>query len=167
MKKIVLWIFGILFFGSLAFFAFFTEERKNVNNRQYEPSPLTVSIDWEISSPFDLQIFYLKSKNERFNQESSVRKKVTPDDTHVEVVLPASRIYNFRIDFGSKPEKVVLKKVEIKGDIYLNFSNWNDYAYVNISKHKIHHDDNSLELYSDSIDPYMVFMYPFVLDEKK
>lgn len=168
MKKAFLWILGIIFFGGLAAFAFFaTGDLKKSERKQYAPSPLTVVIDWEISKPFKLQIFYLKDKNSQFNEDDSVKKNVTPQDTHVEVVLPVERIYNFRLDFGYKPEKVVLKNVEIKGDMHLNFNNWHDYQYVNFSKHKIHHDDNSIELYSESEDPYMFFTYPFVLDEKK
>ena len=168
MNKAYLWILGVIFFGGLAAFAFLgTGDSKKSVRKQYEPSPLTVVIDWEISKPFNLQIFYLKDKYGKFNKDDSVIKKVTPQDTHLEIVLPVERIYNFRIDFGAKPERVVLKNVEIKGDMRLNFNNWHDYQYLNFSKHKIHHDDNTIELYSDSGDPYMVFMFPFVLDEKK
>lgn len=166
MKK-YLWILGIVFFGGLAAFAFYaTGNFKNTKHKQYDPAPLTVVLDWEITKPFELQIFYLKDKNERFNQQSSIRKKVTPQDTHIEVVLPVKRIYNFRIDFGSNPEKVVLKNVEIKGDIYLNFNNWHDYVYLNMDKTKVN-DRDYLEIYSKQQDPYMVFLFPFVLDEKK
>ena len=167
MKK-YLWVLGVLFFGGLAAFAFLgTGSYKKSERKKYEPAPLTVVIDWEISKPFNLQIFYLKGKNEQFNGEYSVRKKVTPEDKHVEVILPVERIYNFRIDFGSNPGKVLLKNVEIKGDMYLNFNNWHDYMYLNMDKTKVHHDDNTLELYSTQGDPYMVFQFPFVLDEKK
>ena len=167
MKK-YLWILGIVFFGGLAAFAFLgTGDYKRPERKKYEPAPLTLVIDWEISKPFILQVFYLKDKNETFNAKYSVSKRVTPQDKHVEVVIPTKRIYNFRIDFGAKPEKVVLKNVEIKGDIYLNFNNWNEYLYLNMDKTKVHHEDNSLELYSTQGDPYMVFQFPFVLDEKK
>lgn len=167
MKKYLLAL-CIIFFGGLGAFAFWAaDDYKKMEHKIYEPSPLTVVIDWEISKPFELQIFYLKDKNEVFNEQSSVRKKVTPQDTHVEVVLPVKRIYNFRLDFGANPEKIILKNVEIKGDMYLNFNNWRDYMYLNIDKTKINHDDDSLELYSTSRDPYMMFQFPFVLDEKK
>jgi len=166
MKK-YLWILGIIFFGGLSIFAFYaTGNFKSTKHKQYEPTPLTVVLDWEITKPFELQIFYLKDKNERFNQQSSIRKKVTPQDTHVEVVLPVKRIYNFRLDFGSDPDKVILKNVEIKGDMYLNFNNWHDYVYLNMDKTKVN-DKDYLEIYSKQQDPYMVFLFPFVLDEKK
>ena len=166
MKK-YLWILGVIFFGGLAAFAFYTSGSfKSTKHKQYEPTPLTVVLDWEITKPFELQIFYLKDKDEHFNQQSSIRKKVTPEDTHVEVVLPVRRIYNFRIDFGSDPEKVILKNVEIKGDMYLNFNNWHDYVYLNMDKTKVN-DKDYLEIYSKQQDPYMVFLFPFVLDEKK
>lgn len=163
-----LWGLGLLFFGGLAVFAFFaTGNYKKSEHKSYEPSPLTLVIDWEITKPFTLQVFYLKDKDDNFNSKSSVQKKVTPQDKHVEVVLPVKRIYNFRIDFGTNPEKVVIKNIEIKGDMYLNFNNWHEYMYLNINKTKVHHDDNSLELYSTHSDPYMVFQFPFVLDAKK
>lgn len=167
MKKYLLWALGILFFGSLAFTAFNAAgvHREQVRKR-YAPSPLTVVIDWKISKPFDLQIFYLPEKYGQFTEQFSVHKTVTPADKHVEVVLPVKRIYNFRLDFGSAPGKILIKNIEIKGDMHLNFNSWHDYAYANIERYKIHHDDNSLEIYSDLQDPFMVFSYPFVLDEK-
>lgn len=164
----VLWVLGFLVFGGLASFAIYASySHGKVERKQYEPSPLTVVIDWEISTPFTLQIFYLKDKNDNFSEQASVRRSVTPEDMHVEVELPVERIYNFRLDFRSNPGKILIKNVEIKGDMFLNFNNWHDYAYVNMEKNKVHHNDNSLELYSTHIDPYMVFQFPFVLDEKK
>lgn len=164
----LLWSVGILVFGGLAAFAIYASyNSRAVERKNYEPSPLTMVLDMELTKPIQLQVFYLKDKNGKFNEQSSITKSLTPADTHVEVVIPAERIYNFRLDFGSNPERVLLKNIEIKGDIFLNFNNWHDYAYVNISKHKIHHNDNSLELYSRHNDPYMVFQFPFVLDEKK
>lgn len=162
-----LWIFGFLFFGGLAAFALFiTGDFKKSERKSYEPSPLTFVIDWEIVKPFNLQIFYQRNKDETFNAEATIWKLVTPKDKHVEIVLPVERIYNFRLSFRSSPEKIIIKNIEIKGDVYLNFNHWNDYRYVNMEKTKVN-DDGYLEIYSTHIDPYMVFLYPFVLDEKK
>ncbi|MBR1600580.1 MAG: hypothetical protein IJ677_03280 [Alphaproteobacteria bacterium] len=166
MKK-YLWILGVLFFGGLAGFALFaTDSFKRTERKSYEPAPLTFVIDWEISKPVVLQVIYLKDKNDVFSQRRSVWKHVNPEDKHVELVIPAKRIYNFRVDFKSKPGKIVIKNIEIKGDMYLNFNHWEDYRYANMDKTKIN-DDNYLEIYSEQDDPHMVFLYPFVLDEKK
>ena len=128
-----------------------------------EPKDIILKIDWEIEKDFILQVFYTKHRNEVFNQKSSLRRKVGPKDKHIEIVLPAEKIYRIRYDFGSNPGKVILKKVEISGDQYINFSNWNEYRYFNIEKNKIHKEDNTLELVSSHRDPYMSFIYPFVL----
>lgn len=165
MKK-YLWILGIVFFGGLAAFALFaTGSFNRPEHKSYEPAPLTFVIDWEISKPVVLQVIYIKDKKDVFSQKNSVWKHVNPEDKHVELVIPAERIYNFRVDFKSKPGKMVIKNIEIKGDMYLNFNHWEDYRYANMDKTKIN-DDNQLEIYSEQDDPHMVFLYPFVLDEK-
>lgn len=166
MKK-YLWILGVLFFGGLAAFAFFaTDSFKKPERKSYEPTPLTFVIDWEISKPVVLQVIYIKDKKDVFSQKHSVWKHVNPEDKHVELVIPADRIYNFRVDFKFKPGKIVIKNIEIKGDMYLNFNHWKDYRYANMDKTKVN-DNNYLEIYSEQDDPHMVFLYPFVLDEKK
>lgn len=168
MKKVFLWILGIIFFGGLAAFAFFaTGNLKKSEHKKYEPTPLTFVMDWDISKSVVLQVLYIKDKHGRFSQKNSVWKRVYPEDKHIEIVLPVERIYNFRVDFKSKPGKMVIKNIEIKGDMYLNFNHWNDYRYANMDKTKVNDKDNSLELYSEQDDPHIVFLYPFVLDEKK
>ena len=166
MKK-YLWILGVLFFGGLAAFAFFaTDSFRKPEHKSYEPTPLTFVIDWEISKPMILQVIYIKDKKDVFSQKNSVWKHVNPEDKHVELVIPADRIYNFRVDFKFKPGKIVIKNIEIKGDMYLNFNHWKDYRYANMDKTKVN-DNDYLEIYSEQDDPHMVFLYPFVLDEKK
>ena len=137
-----------------------------IQKEEYKESAITLKIDWEIEKDFVFQVFYTDESNKVFNAKYSLRKQVTPTDKHIEIELPAKKIYKIRFDFGSNPEKVVLKKVEITGDQYINFSNWNEYSYTNIEKHKINKEDNSLELYSSHRDPYMSFIYPFVLFKK-
>ena len=129
----------------------------------YSKAPLAVVLDWEIVKPFALQIFYTTEQNEDFNEKHSVRKSVTPDNKHIEVVIPEDKIYKFRIDFGINPEKVLLKNVEIVADQYINFNDWHNYAYMNIEKSKINHKDNSLIVISTHKDPYMIWSLPFVL----
>ena len=131
--------------------------------RVYSKAPLTVTIDWELTKPFELQIYYTIDQNESFNHKHSIKKKVTLEDTHVEVVIPESKIYKFRIDFGSNPEKVVVKNVEIIADQYINFNDWRNYVYRNIEKSKINKDDNTLTVISTHRDPYMFWNIPFVL----
>lgn len=131
--------------------------------KTYPKAPLTVVIDWELTKPIELQVFYTTDKDQNFNEKHSVRKKVTVDDKHVEVVIPEDKIYRFRIDLGSKPEKVILKNVEIMADQYINFNDWYSYAYMNIDKSKVNKDDNSLTILSSHGDPYMYWSLPFVL----
>lgn len=142
----------------------------NTNGRfrkQYAPAPLTVVLDWNISRPLTLRVYYLAAKNGRFNQEHSVVRDVQPSDTHVEIELPVERIYNFRLEFGNQPENMLIKNIEIIGDMYLNFNKWNEYYYENIDKHKIRKDDGALYIFSRQNGPAMTFQFPFVLDRQK
>ena len=167
MKKI-LWFFSIIFFGGLiAFSGYNSLNKPSVKPQTYEPSPLTLIIDWEITKPFQLQIFYKATRYSQFNEKDSIRRQVTPADKHIEIVLPVKHIYNFRIDFGANPQHIIIRNIEIKGDIYLNFNQWNNYVYQNIEKVKIKEDENVLKLYSSHNDPYMFFNVPFLLDAQK
>ena len=124
--------------------------------------PLTFVLDWELTKPITLQLFYTAEQNELFNQAHSIKKNVTPDDKHIEIVIPEDKIYQFRIDFGSNPEKVLVKNVEIIADQYINFNDWRNYAYRNIEKIKVN-KDNTLTVISTHRDPYMFWSIPFVL----
>ena len=135
--------------------------------KQYEPAPLTVVIDWNINKPLTLRVFYLAEKNGIFQDKWSVNREVQPSDTHVEVELPVERIYNFRLEFDHQPESMLIKNIEIIGDMYLNFNKWNEYYYENIDKHKIRKQDGALYLYSRQNGPAMTFQFPFVLDRQK
>lgn len=161
LKRIILILF--LFIIGAGWFGYMWLHQERPTKKVYSKVPLTVSIDWELSRPFSLQIFYTTEQNENFNPQHSVRQDVTPKDTHVEVVIPENKIYKFRIDFGRNPEKVVLKNVEIFADQYINFNDWRNYAYKNIEKSKINKDDNTLTIYSKHKDPYMYWSIPFVL----
>lgn len=131
--------------------------------KEYPAGPIVLKIDWELEKSFQLQVFYTTEQNELFNEKKSIRKQITPNDKHIEIELPIEQIYKIRLDYGSKPQRVIVKNVEITGDQYINFSNWTNYGYMHMDKNKIHRDDNSLELYSDQNDPYMYYLHPFVL----
>ena len=131
--------------------------------KAYPKAPLTVVLDWELSTPIKLQIFYTTEQNEDFSEKNSVKKSVTPEDTHVEVVLPTDKMYKFRIAFGSNPGKIELKNVEIIADQYINFNDWESYIYKRIEKIKIHEKDNAVTLISPHRNTYMSWIHPFVL----
>ena len=163
MRKWILVILVMLLITTGCWIGYTKYSSKLQIQKNYPKAPLTVVIDWELTKPFNLQIFYTTEQNENFNQEHSVRKDVTEKDTHVEVIIPEDKIYKFRIDFGSNPEKVLLKNVEIIADQYINFNDWQNYTYRNIEKSKINKKDNSLIVISAQKDPYMFWGLPFVL----
>ena len=163
LKRIAVILVLLLLSIGAGWFSYTMLSKEKPVQRVYPKVPLTVVIDWKIVKPFGLQIFYTTEQNENFNSNHSVRKNITPQDTHVEVVIPESKIYKFRIDFGSQPEKVVLKNVEIYADQYINFNDWRNYTYRNIEKSKINKDDNTLTVTSTHRDPYMFWNIPFVL----
>ena len=172
MMKYLGWIIGSLVVcGAVAFYFSVGNNddvflQKTLKKEEAKADAITLKIDWEIEKDFVFQVFYTTHRNENFNQKHSVKKQVFVKDKHIEVELPAEKIYKIRYDFGVKPQRVVLKNVEITGDQYINFSNWKEYGYRNMDKNKIHKEDNSLELVSDQGDPYMYFIYPFVLYKK-
>lgn len=146
--------------GSVAYYKF---TPKAPIKKIYPKAPLTLVLDWELITPFKLQIYYTTEQNENFSYIHTVKKQVTPEDKHVEIVIPADKIYKFRIDFGSNPQQVELKNVEIIADQYINFNDWDSYIYKNIEKIKIHRKENTLTITSTTNDPYMYWAHPFVL----
>jgi hypothetical protein len=131
--------------------------------KTYSKAPLTVVLDWELTAPFELQIYYTVDKDERFSYIHSIKKSVTPEDKHLEIVIPEEKIYKFRLDFGSNPGQLELKNVEIIADQYINFNDWESYVYMYMDKIKIHRKEQSVTLISTQDDPHMSWIHPFVL----
>lgn len=163
LKKIMIVLVLLLLSVGAGWFGYMWLSPEKPVQRVYPKAPLTAVIDWELVKPFELQIYYTIDQNESFSYKHSIKKKVTPEDKHVKVVIPEPKIYKFRIDFGSNPEKVVVKNVEIIADQYINFNDWRNYVYRNIEKSKINKDDNTLTVTSTHRDPYMFWNIPFVL----
>lgn len=162
-KRVIIILALLLLFIGFGWLSYMWLHQEKPIQKVYPKVPLTVVIDWEVTKPFELQIFYTNEQNENFSEKLSIRKKITLEDKHVEVIIPEDKIYRFRIDLGRSPEKVVFKNVEIMADQYINFNDWRNYAYNNIEKSKINKDDNTLTIYSKHKDPYMYWSIPFVL----
>lgn len=162
-KRIIFTVVALVLIGLVSWFSYTKFNTKSLAKKTYPKVPITVVVDWELVKPVELQIFYTTEQTENFNEKHSVRKNVTQQDTHVEVIIPEDKIYKFRIDFGSQPERVLLKNVEIIADQYINFNDWYSYGYKNIEKSKVNKKNNSLTIISEHRDPYMVWSLPFVL----
>ncbi len=134
-----------------------------VISRDYEVSPLTLVLDWEIEKPFNLQVFYLHEK-ELFSESESIRKNVKPIDKHIELPLSVDVIRGLRLDFGSNPGKIVIKNIEVKANHFVNFNDWTDWRYINIDKHTIL-SDGKLEIVSENRDPYIFYNPQISLSE--
>ncbi len=165
-KKLIICILLILCLVVLKFYHH-NRMAEHVVSKIYDPAPLTVVLDWEIKNPFTLKIYYTIDQDEKFDYKHSVRKRVTPENKHVEVILPAEKIYKFRIDFGSNPGKIKLKNIEIIGDQYIDFTDWDSYAYKNIEWRKVDKKNNILKIISKHRDPYMYWIDSFVLYKNK
>ena len=162
-KRIIGILVIVMLIAVAGWYSYMKFNSKPSVQKTYPKAPLTVVIDWELTKPFELQIYYTIEQSERFSYIHSIKKQITPADTHVEIVIPEDKIYKFRIDFGRNPEQVLLKNVEIIADQYINFNDWYSYAYMNIEKNKVHKKDNTLTVYSTHDDPYMFWSLPFVL----
>ena len=165
-KKLIIGVFLILCLAGLKFYHH-NNIAKHVISKIYEPAPITAVFDLEIEKPLRLVLFYTTESNEKFSYKRSVKKRITSENKHVEITLPAEKIYKFLLAFRSNPGKIKLKNVEIKADQYIDFNDWYSYSYKNIEKTKVNKEDNSLTLISNHQNPYMYWREPFVLYKKE
>lgn len=167
-KRKILILTGIVLFLLAGIFISNKFKTPEPIKKVYPKAPLTVVLDWELTAPFVLQIYYTIDKDEKFSYKHYKKKKVTPKDKHIEIVLPEEKIYKFKMVFYTNSKRVVnkqieLKNVEIIADQYINFNDWESYNYKRIEKIKIHKKDNTVTLISSHRKPYMFWSYPFVL----
>ncbi len=119
----------------------------------------TLEID-SMDKGIKYQIFYTTENEPNFSEENSVKFETTGNTTaflHYEVYLPMSeKIKDFRIDFGSVPETIKIKNVNILGktetnipveDIVSGFSG-------DVESYLI--EDDYLQINSNNSDPYSI-----------
>lgn len=122
-----------------------------------------VEADIQAETAFVAQIFYTENKVESFNKNQVVSYRVPEGKSHLSIVLPIQKLWQFRFDFGNAPGTVKVKNLELKGDrdVFLNFNNFTYNKYI--SDHKINGDE--LSMTSSGEDPFIVYKEPLDLSE--
>lgn len=122
---------------------------------------IKVEAEIEAERPFSAQIFYTENEVESFNKNQVVSYRVPKGKSHLSIVLPISKLWQFRFDFGNAPGTVKVKNLELKGNI-LDFNNFTYNKYI--SDYKI--TGNELSITSTGEDPFIVYKEPLDLSKR-
>ena len=141
----------LLFTSGVLFFA----------SSYYLSKEIYVSFNAKAAKDITYQVFYTTGKNEHFQGGKSVSQTVKAGQNHVQITLPVSHLYRFRLDFDRFPEHIEISDLKVKGKQTqsLNFSNIKPNELDSFEV-----NDNKLTLYSNKSDPYIIFMNPLNTD---
>lgn len=115
----------------------------------------TLSFDVEQSKAIDYQVFYTTKENLGFTEQESIRKKVESGKHHVEIYISIDKIHYIRLDFGSVPEKVIVKNFKLSGTEDLLFNDINDFGVNRINEISL--SNGELQVISNQGDPYIFY----------
>ena len=115
----------------------------------------TLSFDVEQSKAIDYQVFYTTKENLGFTEQESIRKKVESGKHHVEIYISIDKIHYIRLDFGSVPEKVIVKNFKLSGTEDLLFNDINDFGVNQINEISL--SNGELQVISNQGDPYIFY----------
>ena len=101
------------------------------------------------------QVFYTDDYSGNFNGPQSIKQVVPAGSNCVKIVVPTEKIGRFRLDTGEFPGNLTLKNIKVSGDETIEFTNFDNYKYVNIKEHTVN-EDGSLTVVSGHNDPYIV-----------
>ena len=120
-------------------------------------------MDIEAEWPFWFEVFWTEKTNENIGPHH-IDEDILSGKSHIEMIIPANKIYKIRFDFGHRPGKVAIKNIHLKGktSISMDVSKF-DYFSKDIQNHKI--KDETLIIESDKDDPYTIYS-EYVLIEK-
>ncbi|MBQ8481523.1 MAG: hypothetical protein IJ532_03210 [Alphaproteobacteria bacterium] len=116
---------------------------------------IRVTFHADSEKELNYQVFYTDNERPGFNEKQSVRQIVPAGSHCVKIVVPTEKIGRFRLDPGAKPEKLTIKNLKVSGDETIEFTDFDNYKYLNIKEHTAN-EDGSLTIVSDHGDPYIV-----------
>ena len=123
---------------------------------------IKVRFNSESAKDIEYQIFYAGKPDKGFSEAESVKQMVKAGKRDVKIILPARKIFKFRIDPGRNPGKVVISNLALKGAKTLKLYDGNKFDYnKHIENKKI--VDKKITLVSNQNDPYIVYKEKFEL----
>ena len=131
-----------------------------ISSNIYHKSPF-IDVEFQTSQnkAITYQVFYTTDDKKplNFNEKQSVKKNV-PAGLHTEhIILPTSKIVQFRFDVGEYPGEVNVLKIALKGKDE-QILNLKDFKFVNIDSQTV--QNNQLMLVSKQKDPQMIHQKP-------
>ncbi len=121
---------------------------------------LTVSFDIQTEKNINLEVKYASKAGQPFKVNVGTFCAIRPDDRHVTIALPITRMYKFRIDPGDNPGKIIISNVKVvSGKKEIRFDDFSKFEFRN-AEHVLH-DGGRLELVSNQHDPHFWFTPKF------
>lgn len=115
---------------------------------------INIRVTFHADSEKDInyQVFYTDDSNHYRNTEL---QNIKAGSNCVKIILPTEVVKSFRLDPGSKSGKLTIKKLKVSGNETVEFTDFDNYKYMNIKEHTVN-EDGSLSIVSDHVDPYIV-----------
>ncbi|MGL5796929.1 MAG: alginate O-acetyltransferase AlgX-related protein [Cetobacterium sp.] len=135
--------------GTLLFFKPFISVKKDIE----------LQLVLKTEQGFDFQIFYTQDKNKGFNEIESFRKKILGNDSYQSIKIPLKDVQNLeklRIDFGTNPGELYLKKIGIVGEKNSKIELKDILSFWMYGIDDLIQQKNSLKIVSNKIDPQIV-----------
>ncbi len=115
---------------------------------------LEVAFESQAQTDIRYQVFYTTASEQTFNQIQSVAQIVKSGRHPVEIVLPIEKIIKFRLDTGTRPGKVVISDLRIRGTHKLWFDH-REFYQNQIDKFSA--KDGKFYITSNQGDPYLAY----------
>ncbi len=113
---------------------------------------IRVTFHADSEKDINYQVFYTDDSNHYRNTEL---QNIKAGSNCVKIILPTEVVKSFRLDPGSKSGKLTIKKLKVSGNETVEFTDFDNYKYMNIKEHTVN-EDGSLTIVSDHVDPYIV-----------
>lgn len=162
LKNAIVIVAGICFLGLIMWFNPFKFERKEY--------VVNLSVDYDNVAQDVYQIFYLTEDDEEdaiFYESQSIWFEAKKGE-ELSIILPSNTTV-FRLDLGNNEEKIEIEKLYVSsGNVETVFSYDLFTQYITMDGiDKIEKSDDSIIVYSNSTDPYLVWDARDIIDEKE
>jgi lipopolysaccharide transport system permease protein/teichoic acid transport system permease protein len=135
----------------------------------YFKDNINLSINVKNKTDIEYQLFYThKDGSQEFNEHDSIKKIIKGKDEFqsVNFELPVDNIISFRIDFGIKPEEILLKSIDIKKNntekIYSPFEILKGFNLNEIQTFE--EKEDAVIIKSDTNDPHIFLKNPISIE---
>lgn len=125
------------------------------------PKPIKLSFKTTLNKPVEFQVFYTSSSKESFSEKRSLKRKIQAGSNQKVIFkLPAKKIKRLRLDFGSNPGEILIRRLQLQGLWTQKIRNFEG-SYNQIDSFTS--DKGKLLILSEQKDPYLFFKKKFNL----